>query len=108
VEQCERQSGRRISSAVVSIAGSHVESQNTRGVTTLSNHGHDLTNSDLQKALDSARAISLPPNREVIHVVPRSFVLDGQDGIRNPIGMSASAWKRRPTSSPAPSAPSRT
>ena len=88
VEQCERRSGQRIASAVVSLAGSHVESQNTRGVTTLANHGHDLTVDDLQKALDSARAVSLPANREIIHVVPRSFVLDGQDGIKNPIGMS--------------------
>jgi cell division protein FtsA len=89
IEQCERPGGRRIASAVVSIAGSHVESQNTRGVTTLTNNGHDLTEADLQKALDSARAVSLPPQREIIHVVPRSFVLDGQEGIRNPIGMAA-------------------
>lgn len=88
VEQCERVSGHRIGSSVVSVAGSHVESQNTRGVTTLTNNGHDLTPADLQKALDSARAVALPPNREVIHVVPRSYVLDGQDGIKNPIGMS--------------------
>lgn len=88
LEQCEQRSGRRMGSAVVSIAGSHVESQNTRGVTTLPNHGHDLNTADLQKALDSARAVPLPPNREIIHVVPRSYVLDGQDGIKNPIGMS--------------------
>jgi cell division protein FtsA len=88
LEQCERTTGRRIGSVVVSIAGSHVESQNTRGVTTLPTNGHDLTLADLQKALDSARAVTLPPNREIIHVVPRSFVLDGQDGIKNPIGMS--------------------
>jgi len=88
VEQCERRSGHRIGSAHVSIAGSHVESQNTRGVTTLANHGSDLTALDLQKALDSARAVSVPPDREIIHVVPRSYVLDGQEGIRNPIGMS--------------------
>ncbi|MGH2369558.1 MAG: cell division protein FtsA, partial [Chloroflexota bacterium] len=88
VEQCERKSGQRISSALVSIAGSHVESQNTRGVTTLANHGSDLTAADLQKALDSARAVPVPPNREIIHVVPRSYVLDGQDGIKDPIGMS--------------------
>jgi cell division protein FtsA len=88
VEQCERLSGHRVGSAIVSIAGSHIESQNTRGVTTLSNNGHDLTATDLQKALDSARAVPLPPNREIIEVVPRSYVLDGQDGIKNPIGMS--------------------
>lgn len=88
VEQCERISGHRVGSAIVSIAGSHIESQNTRGVTTLSNNGHDLTTADLQKALDSARAVPLPPNREIIEVVPRSYVLDGQEGIKNPIGMS--------------------
>jgi len=89
VEQCERLSGRHIGSTVVSIAGSHIESQNTRGVTTLANgSAQDLSAADVQKALDSARAVALPPNREIIDVVPRSFVLDGQDGIRNPIGMS--------------------
>ncbi len=87
-EQCERISGRRISSALVSIAGSHIESQNTKGVTTLSANGHELTAADVQKALDSARAVPLPPNREIIDVVPRSYVLDGQEGIKNPIGMS--------------------
>ena len=88
IEQCERVSGRHIGSAVVSIAGSHIESQNTRGVTTLNGNGADLTAQDVQKALDTARAVSMPPNREIIDVVPRSFVLDGQDGIKNPIGMS--------------------
>ena len=89
IDQCERLGGRHIGSAVVSIAGSHIESQNTRGVTTLAaNNGQDLSTADVQKALDSARAVALPPNREIIDVVPRSFVLDGQDGIRNPIGMS--------------------
>jgi cell division protein FtsA len=88
IEQCERTSGHRVGSAVVSIAGSHIESQNSRGVTTLANHGHEVTALDYQKALDSAKAVSLPVNREIIHVVPRSFVLDGQDGIKNPVGMS--------------------
>ena len=88
VEQCERITGKRVGSALVSVAGSHIESQNTRGVTTLPNHGHDVSNADLQRALDSAKAVTLPPNREVIHVVPRSYVLDGQDGIKNPLGMS--------------------
>ncbi len=88
VEQCERIAGKRITSAVVSVAGNHIESQNTRGVTTLPNHGHDVTNADLQRALDSARAVSVPPNREIIHVVPRSYVLDGLEGIKNPIGMA--------------------
>src|SRR5688572_1537587 len=88
IEQCERITGKRTVSALVSVAGSHIESQNTRGVTTLPNHGHDVSNTDLQRALDSAKAVTLPPNREVIHVVPRSYVLDGQEGIKNPLGMS--------------------
>jgi len=88
VEQAERIAGRRMGSALVSVAGSHIESVNSRGVTTLPNHGHDVSNVDLQRALDSAKAVSLPPNREIIHVVPRSYVLDGQEGIKNPIGMS--------------------
>ncbi|HEX2037932.1 MAG TPA: cell division protein FtsA [Chloroflexota bacterium] len=88
IELCERKSGYRVASTLVSIAGAHIESQNSRGVTTLANHGSDLSAADLEKALDSARAVPIPPNREIIHVVPRSYVLDGQDGIKNPIGMS--------------------
>jgi cell division protein FtsA len=88
IEQTERIAGKRIGSALVSVAGSHIESQNTRGVTTLPNHGHDVSNTDLQRALDSARAVTLPANREIIHVVPRSYVLDGMEGIKNPLGMS--------------------
>lgn len=88
VERCEGNGGQRMGSALVSIAGTHIASQNTRGVTTLANHGSELTALDLQKALDSARAGPIPPDREIIHVVPRSYVLDGQDGIKNPIGMS--------------------
>ncbi len=88
MEQCERIAGRRVGSAVVSVAGNHIESQNSRGVTTLPNHGHDVSNTDLQRAIDSAKAVTLPPNREIIHVVPRSYVLDGQEGIKNPLGMS--------------------
>lgn len=88
MEQCERIASRRVGSAVVSVAGSHIESQNSRGVTTLPNHGHDVSNADLQRAIDSAKAVTLPPNREIIHVVPRSYVLDGQEGIKNPLGMS--------------------
>ena len=88
VEQCERVTGRRVGSSVISVAGSHIESQNSRGVTTLPNHGHDVSNTDLQRAIDSAKAVTLPPNREIIHVVPRSYMLDGQEGIKNPLGMS--------------------
>ena len=78
IEQCERIAGRRIGSAVVSIAGSHIESQNTSGVTTLAG-GQDLSALDVQKALDSARAVALPPNREIIDVVPRLFTPHGYD-----------------------------
>lgn len=87
-EQCERGSGRRIDSAVVSIAGSHCESQNTRGVTLLGGRGHELSAGDVQKAVESSRSVAVPPDREIIHVVPRSFRLDGEDGIQNPVGMS--------------------
>lgn len=87
IEQCERVSGRRIGSALVSVAGNHIESHNTRGVTTLSTNGHGITPADMQKAIDSALAVTVPPNKEIVHVVPRRYVLDGQDGIKNPLGM---------------------
>ena len=85
VEQAERTSGYEIGQAFVSLAGQHIASVNSRGVVGVS--GHSIDQDDLDRALDAAQAIAIPHNREVIHVIPRGFTIDGQDGIRHPIGM---------------------
>jgi cell division protein FtsA len=85
VDKAERTSGLEISSALVSLAGSHVSSINSRGVAGI--HQQVIDDKDILRAMDAARAVAIPHNREVIHVIQRGFTIDGQDGIRMPIGM---------------------
>lgn len=85
IEKAQRTSGLEITSALVSLAGSHVASVNSRGVVGIS--GGIIDQEDIARALESAQAIAIPHNRQIIHVIQRGFVVDGQDGIRNPIGM---------------------
>ncbi len=85
IEKAERSSGLEITSALVSLAGSHVSSVNSRGVVGIS--GRVIDGDDVARALEAAQAVAIPHNREVIHVIQRGFVIDGQDGIRMPIGM---------------------
>lgn len=85
VTKAERTAGYEIAQAFVSLAGSHIASVNSRGVVGVS--GHSIDEDDIDRALDAAGAIAIPHNREVLHVIPRGFTVDGQDGIRHPIGM---------------------
>ncbi|MEJ5313668.1 MULTISPECIES: cell division protein FtsA [Anaerolinea] len=85
IEKAERTSGMEITSALVSLAGSHVSSVNSRGVVGIA--GRVIDQDDVFRALDAAQAVAIPHNREIIHVIQRGFVVDGQDGIRMPIGM---------------------
>lgn len=85
IDRAERTSGLEISSALVSMAGSHVSSINSRGVVGV--HRQIIDEDDIIRAMDAARAVAIPHNREVIHVIQRGFTVDGQDGISMPIGM---------------------
>ena len=85
VEKAERTSGFEINAALVSLAGSHVSSINSRGVVGIT--GGIVDNEDIDRALDAAQAVAIPHNREIIHVIQRGFIVDGQDGIRTPVGM---------------------
>jgi cell division protein FtsA len=85
VEKAERTSGLEITSALVSLAGSHVSSVNSRGVVGIT--GQTIDHDDIARAIDSARAVAIPHNREVIHVIQRGFTVDGQEGISMPLGM---------------------
>jgi cell division protein FtsA len=86
VHKAEKGSGYEIKRAFVSLAGSHIASLNSRGVVGIVGQ-RGVNVGDLDRAMDAARAIAIPHNREVLHVVPRSYSLDGQDRVRNPIGM---------------------
>ncbi|MFC2028454.1 cell division protein FtsA [Chloroflexota bacterium] len=85
IEKAEQTSGIEITDAVVSMAGAHVSSINSRGVVAIS--GDTVDEYDIVRALDAARAVAIPHNREIIHIIQRGFILDGQDGISMPIGM---------------------
>lgn len=85
IEKAERTSGLEITSALVSLAGSHVASVNSRGVVGVT--GRTIDEDDVVRAMEAARAVAIPHNREIIHVIQRGFTVDGQAGIRMPIGM---------------------
>ncbi len=85
IEKAERSSGLEITAALVSLAGSHVSSVNSKGVVGIS--GRVIESDDVARALDAAQAVAIPHNREIIHVIQRGFTVDGQDGIRMPVGM---------------------
>jgi cell division protein FtsA len=86
--KAEKSSGYQIRRAFVSVAGSHIASLTSRGMTPI-NGSRSVQEDDLERAMQAARAIAIPHNREVLHVVPRSYTLDGQEGIRQPVGMHA-------------------
>ena len=85
IEKAERTSGYEINSALVSLAGSQVSSVNSRGVVGVT--GRMIDQEDMGRAVDAARAVAIPHNREIIHVIQRGFNVDGQEGIRMPVGM---------------------
>ncbi len=85
VERAEQTSGLEITNALVSLAGAHVSSVNSRGVAPVTGGIVDAV--DVSRALDQARAIAIPPDREIVHVIQRGFSIDGQDGIRQPVGL---------------------
>src|SRR2546427_4696253 len=88
LDRAERLSGKDITTAYVGIAGSYVASENSKGFVAISPSHRDIVQNDISRAIEVARAIAIPANREVIHVIPRGYVVDGQEGIKNPIGMS--------------------
>lgn len=89
LEKAERLSGYKISSAFVAVGGSHISSQNSRGVVAVSGHKREVSREDVARATEAAKAIQVPSNREILHVLPRGYIVDGQEGIKDPLGMSA-------------------
>ena len=86
VEQAQLVSGMPIEGVYVGIAGAHIQSTNSRGVAAIHN-GRGVTPDDVDRAMEAAEAIAVPQNREIVHAIPRGYTLDGQDGIKDPIGM---------------------
>ena len=88
LEAAERMAGYSASRVFVSLGGSQIESQNSRGVVAVAAPQGEITVEDLSRVIDAAKAISIPSTREIIHVLPRNYIVDGQEGIKDPVGMS--------------------
>lgn len=86
VEEAELMAGCEISSVYTGIAGGHIKSINSHGVIAVKNR--EVTEGDIERVIDAAKAVNIPMDREIIHVLPQEFVVDDQDGIKEPLGMS--------------------
>lgn len=88
MEAAERMAGYHINKVLVSIGGPHIASQNSTGVVAVAEPEGEIMAEDVKRVIEAARAISLPSSREIIHVLPRYFTVDGQKGVKDPVGMS--------------------
>jgi cell division protein FtsA len=83
----ERMAGQRVESAVVSLGGTHLWSQNSTGVVAVASGDREIGEDDVQRVVEASRAVSVASDRQVIHVIPRAYTVDGQEGVRDAIGM---------------------
>lgn len=88
IEEAERMAGLPVEMVHISIAGEHISSSNNKGLIAISRGQDEITHEDVVRVIETARSVTVPANREMIHVIPRMFIVDGQEGIRDPIGMS--------------------
>ncbi len=86
IREAELMAGCEIKSVYAGIAGGHIKGMNSQGVIAIKNR--EVTSEDLQRVIDAAKAIAIPMDREVLHILPQEFIIDDQDGIREPLGMS--------------------
>lgn len=88
LDGAERMAGTEVKSAFVSIGGTHIHSQNSKGVVAVASPNKEITPDDVDRVIEAARAISLSSEREIIHVIPKDFRVDSQEGIKDPVGMT--------------------
>ena len=88
IAEAESSSGVKISSVIVGIAGDHIQSFQSRGVIGISGPDHEVTQPDIDRLIEDTKRVALPSDRKIIHVIPQEFIIDGQDGIYDPLGMS--------------------
>jgi cell division protein FtsA len=87
IEQAEDTAGVPVETALVGVGGGHVKGLNSRGGITLGSRPRDVQREDVQRAIDAARGVNLPEDRGILHVFPQEFFLDGQDNVRQPVGL---------------------
>ena len=87
-EEAELMAGVEIDAAFIGISGAHIKSFNSRGVIAVSGKNKEISREDIKRVIEQSKAVSIPPDREIIHIIPQEFVVDDQDGIKDPLGMS--------------------
>src|SRR5437867_5006703 len=88
VDEAERMAGVPVRGVTAGIAGDHIRSINSRGVIAVSRKNNEIVAADVDRVVEAAKAIAIPMDREIIHVIPQEFIVDDQDGIKDPVGMS--------------------
>ena len=88
VEEAELMAGIDVDSVFVGIAGGHIKSINSKGVVAITNANNEISQEDVERVIEQAKAVAIPMDREIIHVIPQEFIVDVQTGIKEPIGMS--------------------
>ena len=88
VDEAELMAGVEIDSVYIAISGPHIKGFNSRGVIAVAGKNREITRDDVRRAIDAAKAVALPAGREILHVLPQDFVVDDQDGIGAPVGMT--------------------
>ena len=88
VSEAERMAGFDIKGVHAGIAGDHIRSLNSRGVVAVSRKDNEIAPADVERVVEAAKAIAIPTDREIIHVIPQEFIVDDQNGIKDPVGMS--------------------
>ena len=87
IGKAQRMAGADVHSVVVGVTGEHIASLNSRGVIAITHADREVTQEDVDRVLENSKVIVLPPDREIIHAIPRGYAIDGQNGIRSPVGM---------------------
>ncbi len=87
VEEAERSAGTAVESVFVGLSGGHIQSFNSQGAVAVTAESREIGQADIRRVLETAKAVSLPSDREIVHVLPQEFVVDGQDGIGDPLGL---------------------
>ena len=88
IDQAEQMAGAKIDQVYVGIAGDHIRSYNGRGVVAVAGPENEITEDDVRRVIDAAKAVVMPIDREIIHIIPQEFIVDDQRGIKDPLGMS--------------------
>lgn len=88
IEEAELMAGVEVRNVYAGIAGDHIRSINSHGVIAVSRGGVEITRSDINRVIDAAKAVAIPMDREILHILPQEFTVDDQSGIKDPTGMA--------------------